>query len=209
VTTTPHGLLCPSEEEYAALALIMQHDALAVEAALEGISGSFDSFLLRPVVLAVTTGISGPASTLGENVFDTTFWSIASSNFTPAPTTAATSGIRVPLPRTGWYNFGGFGNLVATGAVTANSRRTLYASATLNSVGSTTVLSQVVWRTVDTNTGGEFLVVSGGSFYGVAGATVDLKLQWSHANAASTVQVNAGAKLWCHYAGSGVEIGSA
>jgi hypothetical protein len=209
VTTTEHGLLCPSEEEYAALALIMQHDALAVEAALDSISDSFDSFLARPTVLAATTVVSGPNSTLGEAVFQMSGWGVTYSNFTPVPTVAAPSGIRLSVPRTGWYNYGAYANLVATGAVTANSRRTLYANATQNMVGSSTVLSQIVWRTVDTNTAGEFLIASGGSFFARAGATVDVQAQWSHANAASTVQVNIGARLWCHYASSGVEIGSA
>lgn len=209
MTTTEHGLLCPGPEEYAAIALLMQHDALAIEAALDSISDAFDTTLLRPVVLATTTAINGPNSTSGEIVFNMTSWSVTYTNFVPVPTTAAPSGIRITIPRTGWYKYGAFANMVATGAVTAFSRRTLFASATQNTVGSSVVLSQIVWRTVDTNTAGEFLVASGGSFYARAGATIDVQAQWSHANAASTVQVNAGARIWCHYAGSGVEIGSA
>jgi hypothetical protein len=207
-TLTDHGLVCLDGADYGAVALALQADALAVEAALDSISDSFDSFYLRPVVLAATTTLVAQPSS-GEQVFGMGPWAVAYSNFVPAPTTAASSGARITIPRTGWYAYGGYANMIATGAVTALSRRTLYANATRTISGVGTVLSQVVWRTVDTGTGGEFLTAANGTFYATAGNTVDVQVQFSHTNAASTVGVQIGAKLWCHFIGSGVEIGSA
>jgi hypothetical protein len=204
-----HGLACLSDTDPAAVALYMQDQALAIDAALDAISDDFDSFYLRPIFLGTTTAISGPNATLAEQLFPITSWSLTYSNFIPAPTTAASAGFRVTVPKTGWYNYGCYANLAATGAITANSRRSLYARATLRISGGATQLSQAAWRTVDTNTGGEHLVAGDGSFYATVGTTVDVEGYWSHANAASTVQVNTGAKIWCHFIGTGIEIGSA
>lgn len=204
-----HGLACLDEEDYAATALYMQDQGQAIEDALVDISTSLSSALLRPSVTAVTTTVSGPNSTAAEQIFSlTATWSLTYHNYTVAPTIIG-AGVRLTIPRTGWYGYGTYGNLAATGVVTALSRRTLYATATKESVGVSTQLSQAAFRTIDTNTGGEFLTASAGSFYATVGATVDVEGAWSHTNAASTVQVNTGAKLWCHFIGTGVEIGSA
>lgn len=209
-TTTAHGLICLEDGDYAALALAMQGTALATEAALDGISDSLDTFNLRPSVVAITTTTSGPNSTFGESLFALTgTLALSYNNITPTPTLVV-GAIRITIPVTGWYAYGSYMNMQAVGAVTAFSRRTIYATATRVVSGVPTQLSQVVWRTVDNNVaGGEFLDVSGGSFYAAAGTVVDVAAFWSHANAASNVQVNPGARIWCHYIGSGVEIGSA
>jgi hypothetical protein len=207
-TETPHGLVCLDGEDYAALALAMQADALATEAALTGISDAFDQFLLRPVILATTTaGTAGVASN-GEALSGVGTWSVTYSNFLPAPTTSAFTGVRFTVPRTGSYAYGAYINLVAAGAVTALSRRTVYATASRVVSGVVTTLSQVVWRTVDTGTAGEFLTAAGGSFYALQGTTVDVQVYESHGNLASGINCPAGSRLWCHFIGSGVEIGS-
>lgn len=204
-----HGLKCLAEEDYAAIALYMQDQALVIDSVLDGMSDSLDTFNLRPGFTAATTGVNGPVASGGEQLQGLGNWSMVYSNFTPAPTTGVSFGIRMTAPRTGWYEHGAYINAQASGAVTANSRRTLYARA-YRVVGTGNVLlSETVWRTGDTNTGGEFLVSSGGSFYATAGTSIIITPYWSHANAASNVQVNAGAKLWCWFIGSGVEIGSA
>lgn len=205
-----HGLSCLSPDDYGAVALYMQDQAIIIDNVLDAISDDLDTFNLRPSFTGITTSIAGPNATLGEQVFPlAATWTISSINFTPTPSTAATGGFRVTIPKTGWYNYGCYANLAATGAITALSRRTLYARATRQATGISTLLSQAVFRTIDTNTGGEFLVASDAAFYATAGQTVDVEGYWSHSNAASTVQVNIGARLWCHYIGSGVQIGSA
>ena len=202
-----HGLGCLSPEDYGATALHMANQAKIIDSTLKGISDQAAGFYLRPGFIATTTAVAGPNSSGGEQLFGVLgTWTLTYSNSTAA---VITFGIRVTVPQTGWYDYGCYGNLQAVGAVTALSRRTLYARATLQSVGVSTLLSQAVFRTIDTNTGGEYLVASDASFYATAGQTVDVEAYWSHTNAASNVQVNTGARLWCHYAGSGVEIGSA
>lgn len=204
-----HGLSCLGEEDYAAVALYMQDQALAIEAALVDISDDLASGFLRPSVVAVTTTVSGPQSSGSEQIYDlTATWTMSYENYTVDPSIIS-AGVRLTIPRTGWYAYGAYANIAATGAVTALSRRTLYARATREAVGVSTQLSQASFRTIDTNTGGEFLIASDASFYATIGTTVDVEAAWSHTNAASTVQVNTGAKLWCHFIGSGVEIGSA
>ena len=201
-----HGLGCLDDEDYAAIALYMQGQGLIIDTALSQISNSLDTFYLRPSVVAQTTGVAGPASSGGEQLFGLSGnWALTYSNFTPV---TISSGVRITIPRTGWYTYGCYGNLQTTGAVTALSRRTLYARATRQTVGVSAQLSQAVFRTVDTNTGGEFLVASSASFYATEETVVDIEGYWSHTNAASLVQVNSGARLWCHFDGSGIEIGS-
>jgi hypothetical protein len=207
-TTTDHGLVCFDGNDYAAIALAMQHDAFAVEAALDSISDSFDIALTDPYFIGVTTATNGPLASGGEQLFGIGAWSLLTSNFTPVPTTAANAGFRVTIPRTGWYGYGVYANQVAAGAVTAFSRRTLIGRATLQQSGNATQLSQITWRTADTNTAGEFLIASGGTFRATAGTTVDVEAYWSHTNAASSVSIPAGARIWFHFLGSGVEIGS-
>jgi hypothetical protein len=203
-----HGLSCLGEEDYAATALYMQDQALIIDSVLDGISDQLDTAAMRPVFIGTTTSISGPNSTFGEILFNITGWTVTYSNL-PSTPTLASAGLRFTVPRTGWYNYGVYANLVAVGAVTALSRRTVAARATRQTVGTPTILSQATFRTIDTNTGGEFLVASDGSFFSAAGTVVDIEGFWSHTNVASNVQVNIGSKLWCHFIGSGVEIGSA
>lgn len=210
-TTTEHGLICPDGDDYAALALMMQADALATEAALDSISDSLDTFNLRPSVVAVTTTATSSTGSAGETLYSLSSGTLAISynNITPVPTLVL-GAVRITIPRSGWYAYGAYMNPQAVGAVTAFSRRTVYAIATRIVSGVTTQLSQVVKRTVDNNVaGGEFIVASSGTFYAAAGTTVDVTAYWSHANAASNVLVNSGARVWCHFIGSGVEIGSA
>lgn len=208
-TYTDHGLACLGDEDYAALALAMQHDALAIEASLDAVSDAFDTYYQRPYATAVTTGTNGPVSSAGESVFTIGSWSLGNTNMAGA--TAPTSvGLRLTIPRTGWYSYQASANMVAAGAVTAFSRRTLIARASRRVATVNTILDQVTWRTVDTNTAGEYLIVDGNAFFALAGWTIDVDSQWSHANAASNVSIPAGgARLTCFFLGSGVTIGSA
>lgn len=207
-TYTDHGLACLGEEDYAAVALAMQHDALATEAALDAVSDAFDTYYQRPYATAVTTGATGPVSSAGESIFGIGSWSLSNTNMAGA-TAVVNVGLRLTMPETGWYSYQAYANMVAAGAVTANSRRTLYARASRRISTTNTLLDQVVWRTVDTNTAGEYLIADGNAFFALAGWTIDIEALWSHANAASNVSVTTGAKLTCYFLGSGVTIGSA
>lgn len=207
-TYTDHGLACLDEDDYAGVALAMQHDALATEAALDAVSDAFDTYYLRPYATAVTTLVNGPVSSGGEQIFGMGGWSLTATNM-PGTLVTSTPGMRVLASRTGWYRAQAYANMQAAGAVTLNSRRTLYVRASRRVNGLPVIVDQGVWRTTDTNTGGEFLIADGNAFYLLAGQTVDVEALWSHTNLASNVSVNAGAKLTCFFLGSGVVIGSA
>lgn len=207
-TYTDHDLACLGDEDYAAVALAMQHDALATEAALDAVSDAFDTYYLRPYATAVTLATGGAVASAGETIFSITGWSLGSTNM-PGATAPSIVGLRLTMPKTGWYSYQAYASLVAAGAVTAFSRRTLYARASRRIATNNTLLDQVVWRTVDTNTAGEFLIADGNAFFAMAGWTIDIEALWSHANAASNVSVAAGARLNCYFLGSGVTIGSA
>lgn len=207
-TYTDHGLACLGDEDYAAIALAMQQDALATEASLDAVSDAFDTYYLRPYATAITTAPTGPVSSAGETIFGIGGWSLSNTNM-PGATAPVNVGLRLIMPATGWYSYQAYASMVAAGAVTAFSRRTLYARASRRIATVNTLLDQVVWRTVDTNNAGEYLIADGNAFFAMAGWTIDIEALWSHANAASNVSVVTGSRLNCYFLGSGVTIGSA
>lgn len=204
---TEHGLVCLDDNDYAAIALAIQTDALAVDGALSEISTALDNGYLNPYWMMATTSTAGPFSTTSVEIPIPGF-SVAATNQSTS-TTSAPGGRRITVPRSGWYGHGGYANMVASGAVTALSDRSLFARVTLQEPGLSTVVSNVPWRTVETSTGGEFLVSYGGAFHVLAGQTIDVELYFSHGNLASGINIVAPARIWCHFLASGVEIGSA
>lgn len=207
-TYTDHDLACLGDEDYAAVALAMQHDAYATETALDAVSDAFDTYYLRPYATAITTGPTGPISSAGESIFGIGSWSLSTTNM-PGATAPTATGLRLVMPKTGWYSYQAYANLVAAGAVTAFSRRTLYARASRRISTTNTLLDQAVWRTIDTNTAGEYLIADGNAFFALAGWTIDIEALFSHANLASNVSAVTGSRLTCYFLGSGVTIGSA
>jgi hypothetical protein len=208
-TETEHGLLCLGEEEFAAIALAIQADAIAVDTALDSISDSLDTRYVRPYLQMVTTTGNGPLSSGGEQQFSIGIWSVAAGNIPIVSGTLLGNIAPMTMPRTGWYEYGCFVNLVAAGALTAFSRRTLTVSAYSRPASVAILQSQIVWRTAETSTAGEYLTASGGTFYATAGQFIELVGTWSHTNLASNVSSIVGAKAWVHWIGSGIEIGSA
>lgn len=197
-----HGLACLGEEDYAAVALYMQDQALIIDGALDAVSDAFDSYRLRPGFVSASNAnfLNTPVNTLGTIGASTVVY----SNFTM---TGATGFI---TPRQGWWQFGANVNMVASGAVTVGSYRKLFVSAIRSSAPApATTLAVTSDLSYDTNTGGEWLACSGGSFYAPAGALVTIRAETMHGNAASGVNTIAGARTWCFFIGSGIEIGSA
>src|SRR5687767_301551 len=196
-----HGLSCLGDEDYAAIALYMQDQGLAIDAALDDISDQFDSFYLRPGFVSASTG----------TVLNTTInvtGSIGASATIYANMTVA-GGIQFVTPRAGWWQYGGNVNMVAAGAITANSYRKLIVSAIRSTGGPAETLSSTSDLSFETNTAGEWVACSAGSFYSEAGRTMTIRVETMHGNAASGVNNMAGARTWCYFIGSGVEIGSA
>lgn len=207
ITVGSHGLTCPEGTDYGAIALYMQDQAQVIDGALDGISDDLDTFFTQPVILATSTATYGPNSSFAEQIFCIAgTWAITYDN-SPLLVTPTTCGFQFTVPRSGVYKFGGYVNAISSGAVTNFSRRTLYSRAYLISTV-TTLLNQVSWRTEETNTGGEFLMVGGGTFQATAGQLVEVQLLASHTNGTG-LNYQAGAKLWCHWVGTAIEIGSA
>lgn len=200
ITVGDHGLACLHPEDYAALALYMQDQATAIDTALDSVSDSLDSARLRPGVLATSNANVAVASGVAGGFGAMT---VQYANF------PVTFGVSFTTPRAGWWQYGANVNMVATGAVTANSLRRLTVSAVLTTGGPSVTLSTTADQSFETNTAGEWLACSAGTFYLPAGRTVTISTVTLHANAASTVNNMAGARTWCFFIGSGVEIGSA
>lgn len=203
---TDHGLWCGTDQEYAATALIMQHDAFAIEAALDSISDSLASYYARPsLVLTGTVAQTGVAANTTATLFPT--WAATYVNSITLNATFAVNPT-VTIPRSGIYRFGAYMPMTASGAVTALSDRLMTVTATAATSAAPT-LGTTAYRTRETSTGGERLSASAGRFYAVAGDGVRLTVTFSHGNVASTMNVGTGALLWCYFDTSGVEIGSA
>lgn len=200
ITVGDHGLACPGPEDYAALALYMQDQAIAIDTALDSISDSFDSARLRPGVLATSNANVAVASGVTGNFGATT---VQYNNF------PVVFGVSFITPRAGWWQYGANVNMVATGAVTANSVRRLTVSAVVATGGPSVTVSSTSDQSFETNTAGEWLACSAGTFYLPAGRTVTISPTTLHANAASTVNNMAGARVWCFFISPGIEIGSA
>jgi hypothetical protein len=195
-----HGLSCLGEEDYAATALYMQSQGLAIDSALDAISDSFDSSYLRPGVLASSNANQAFASGVTGNLGAMT---VIYNNF------PVLGGVGFITPRAGWWQYGSNVNMVATGAVTANSLRRFTVRADMTTGGPPQTLSTTADQSFETNTAGEWLACSAGTFYAPANRTITIRTETLHANAASTVNNMAGARTWCYFIGSGVEIGSA
>lgn len=199
-----HGLSCLSDTDPAATALYMQDQAIIIDNVLDGISDSFDAYARRPGALWQATGTTTITSTSVYSAI--TINSTVYSNFT------VNAGGSFTTPRAGWWQTGANANMAPSGATTAGSFRRLkvVAQFTPSLLSPPTILNTAEDLSFDTGVaGGEWLSVSGGSFYLPAGANVGITAQVSHGNAASSMVVAAGARLWCWFIGSGIEIGSA
>lgn len=210
-TYTDHGLVCPDPQDYGAMALVMQADAIATDASLDVVSDALDRANLRPYALWIST-TSGSYATNGEAELTLIGnWAVVQTNMTASLLTPSVSGaVQFNPPLAGWYDMGVYENLQPVGALTANSRRTAFARAyrLLGSVQ--TLIGSSITRTyADSGGGNDHIIASGARFYAQPGQNIVLVANLSHANTGSQMQYNVGCRIWCYYLGSGVEIGSA
>jgi hypothetical protein len=202
-----HGLSCLGPEDYAATALYMQETAFRVEAALIAERDSINEYRLRTSMEFVTTVTASYASAGGLVMPDG-----RQANGVPfggatvlggaAPVTSLSTGsVTLIPPRTGWYDIGGYANVIPAGAVTVGSERVMYILVNqvpdLPATDGSTLFQE---RVTDTNTGGEFLNLSGLIFL-VGGRSALLQLLIAHTNVASNLVIQAGAKMWLAYYG--------
>lgn len=201
-----HGLTCLADEDYAAIALYLQRTALAIEAALVAQEADLTAYTDRASVLfttTVTTTVVTGSGVLMPDGRTATLTSFTGAAVTGGGVDVASTGSTVTLTaaRSGWYDFGGYCNVIAAGAVTLNSERLIYIQARQVPDPPATVATITYQeRSVDTNTGGENLVVAG-LIYLLADRPVTLSQLVSHNNAASNVVTQIGAKMWLSFMG--------
>lgn len=201
-----HGLTCLDGEDYAAIALYLQRTARTIEAALIDQQADLTAYTNRASILftttVTTTVITGSGQVMpdGRTATPTSFTG-ATVNGGGFSVASAGSTVVLTAARSGWYDFGGYCNLIAAGAVTVNSERLIYIQARQVPDPPATV-STITYqeRSVDTNTGGENLVVAG-LIYLLANRPVTLSQLVSHNNLASNVVTQIGAKMWLSFMG--------
>lgn len=197
-----HGLGCLDPEDYAALALYMQETALDIEAALTAESASLDEYRLRTSLEFVSVVTSSHAAGGGTvmpdgraaNGIDFTGATVLGGGATGI--VPGNGSISFIPPRSGWYDIGGYTNAIPAGGVTVGSERVLYINAIQTPDPPATNASVLFQeRVTDTNTGGEFLNVSG-LVYFVGGRLASIQVLVSHANVASNLVMQIGSKVW-------------
>lgn len=209
-TYTDHGLICLDGDDYGAVALAMQEDAIRLDETLTEINTSINGYRNRTWWNAVNTssitinnasGFEMPEGFIGEDSPNSGSWSITANG------TAATSAFKI-LP-TGWYHMGATVNwTVAT--PNNNTRRTLLLWNTLfvNGQGSDTVTYDRLYlrNTGEQSTGGGSMHVSG--FFHSDGVTPQYIVSGlSHLNTSSDLVVAAGNwRTWFTFMGSGLVI---
>jgi len=191
VTTSigTHGLFCLDGSDYAAVALGMQCNAVAIDASLTEANAALAAYGDRYVARFVSTS----ASTGGAN-----------SGLLLPDGTAAQSVISQSLgilPQ-GWYSTAGSLTYQATGAITASSyRRTL-----IMVNFSTLIIPPSLFQdiTTESGTGTPDSMSVNGWFYSNGVTNTSIQLMFGHGNAASSVTVPVGAVLTIRFLSSGL-----
>jgi hypothetical protein len=206
ISVGTHGQGCLTADDYSAVALMMACNRDAVDSSLTVDQTALNGYNNRPWLLATTTGTSAISSTSLDWVPGTAFGIGAVAPGLVALTTVA-SGVAASLTGsfiTGWWNIGGFVSYQPTGAVNNFTRRTA-AIQVLHSEQSMNFYDTIVQTSVESNTGTDSMSLDG-VFYIDSSFSYAITLNFAHKNTSSTIQINAGGKVWMHYLGSGVTI---
>jgi len=192
--TENFALSCPDETDPAAIALSMQRLAEEIEAITIPQRAALDRMLHPPTAVWVWNGTPFPISTSGFVTLDFPTSACIFNNYVDRfglKPIWADEGFTFPAP--GLYHVGVHINVIETGAITANSGRTLNAKVYESSeTGALTVLE--LTRRVPAES------VAGGSFMG-CDAVVEIDanyedfhvVSWfTHENVASNMQIAAG-----------------
>lgn len=208
-TTTDHGLICPSEDDYGATALFMQQNALQAEAALLDQRSKLNAYVNRPAVYFTSTATSSFASAGGEVMpdgRDGNQVSFAGGTISGGGVTVASPPgglIALLLPTAGWYDIGGYFNCIPAGAVNVGSERVLYVSVFQTNADNPALNPRTIFeiRTTETNTGGGEFLNTSGLIYLNSSTTASIGLYESHQNTSSNLVIQTGAKLWLSFMG--------
>lgn len=184
-----HGLGCLDENDYGAVALAMQCNAVAIDDSLTGIRTALTTYGTQFIRRFVSTS----SSTSGAN-----------SGLLLPDATAATNALNVSLgilPR-GWYAASGSLSYQATGAVTLNTyRRTLII---INFSTGTVPPSLFQCVTVESNTAAADSMTVNAWFYSAGTQSTTVQLMFGHGNTGSSMTVPAGAVLTIRFMSTGL-----
>jgi hypothetical protein len=199
-------LSCLDDDDYAAIPLSLQSNAVAIDAALTADQASFNAYNNSPWIQIISTTVSSAYAslnvdyTLGGQVPGFSAFSGATVNTAFGLSPASLNNV---YPA-GWWHVGGQATFQATGAVNTFTRRTL--GVQLRHVERGISFYDVAIGTCyESNTGGDGISVSG-LFFMDGVHTYFPDLIFAHRNTSSTMTVNAGARMWLTYLGSGVTI---
>ena len=109
------------------------------------------------------------------------------------------------LPPRGWYLAGSTATFQATGAVNVSTTRTMGLTWNYQINGVNQWDQQAAHTIVESNTGGDSGTVAG-MFFADGTRNYSLIASFNHHNTSSTMQVNAGARFWVTYIGSGLVV---
>jgi hypothetical protein len=212
-----HGLTCIDDDDYAAYALSMQCNAVAIDTALAGVNGQMGGYLNRGWITVVNRtavtiddssggGTIGPGGVIGEPM-DTNGSGVGSPLVTRNVLPGPSSGGQNLMPR-GIYLVGSSVNFTF-GATTANSNRQIqifgvrFLNGSQSAITNFTNLYQMRDYQGDGGASGALSVV--GLVDGRAGNLANFQTFVSHANVASDMSVAVNNwRLWVTYLGSGL-----
>lgn len=206
-----HGQGCLGPEEYSAVALAMQCNRDAVDAALTTDQAALNTYNNRPWLLATSAAAVTQSQTLTEWTFGTSWNGFQVFSLNTSGISVVSSGMALGSAAlavgnfpSGWWNIGGYCSYQPTGAVTNNTRRLMCIQVS-HSVQFTNQFDTIVQTSFESNTGTDSMTANSMFFLDNA-FSYSVILGFAHRNSGSTIQVNTGAKIWLTYLGSGVTI---
>lgn len=200
--TQPIELDCPDPDNYAAVALQLQETALQAEQRMYAVERTLRSAANKGTFVQTTTAArTGIAS--GTSFTEINASAVANTvNFNNMPFTWSFSSIPL-LPGAGVYDIGFCGNMIASGAVTDNSMRTIRIQQrrVVSGGGSVeTIIDAAEVLMFEANVGGGMDITVVGTFHLQPGDRV--YFEFRHLNVGSTMNISTGAIYWATYLGS-------
>lgn len=206
-TVFDDGLICLDGTDYAAIPLALQSNAAVADAALKAINDSISGYNNRPWAQGVTTGNNTIAANVDGFIRGESppgLWlQQAANTFTSSGLSGSMNNLVLP-PR-GWYLAGFTATFQATGAVNVSTTRTLGLTWNYQVNGINQYDQQAAHMVIESNTGGDAGTVAG-MFFADGTRNYTLIASFNHRNTSSSMQVNAGARFWVTYLGSGLVV---
>jgi hypothetical protein len=197
--TDSQGLPCPTENDFIT-ALDLQTLAEAVDAKVAALNARFSVAAFAPgAILASNANQSVPTGVPSVNITNVTTQVVTVYDTGNQNISAGFANILV----SGIWAFGAYANVIAAGAVTVNTVRQLSIDMEIQSSSSDVTKINFAERVSESNTGGEFITVSGVMPVRLGpGQSADVRLGFAHNNGTSNVIVQSGAYVWFYRVGN-------